>query len=130
MASTGPPLRGGTNAVFGGLCAVLFMENNAQKRAVYFKRPAAVADEAELSEFVHEEIHAGTSRAHHLGEHFLRNLRQHFIRLVFLAVSRQQQQRTCKALLARIEKLIDKIFFHANIARKHVSDEAVREGMF
>ena len=44
----------------------------------------------------------------------------HVLRLVFLAVARQQQQRPGQPLLARVEQLIDQVFLDADVAREHV----------
>ena len=41
-------------------------------------------------------------------------------RLVLLPVARQQQQRAGQPLLARVEELIDQVFFDPDVARQHV----------
>ena len=60
-------------------------------------------------ELVHEEVHAGARRADHLGEGFLRDLRQDPLRLVSFAVAREQQQRARQPFFARVEQLIDQV---------------------
>ena len=82
------------------------MQDNAQKRGIDVE-PAVVLDETEFSEFVHEEIYARARCAHHFCQHLLRYLGKHLLRFVFLAVARQQQQRTRQPLLAGVKKLID-----------------------
>ena len=105
----------------------LVVEDNAEERVVDVDFAAVVVDEAELAELVHEEIYAGAGGAYHFGEGFLRNFGQRFLRIARGAVTRQQQQSAREALLAGIEELVDQIFFDADVARQHVSDEAVRE---
>ena len=51
----------------------------------------------------------------------------HLLRLVLLAVARQQQQRPRQPLLARVEELIDQVLLDADVARQHVRDEAIRQ---
>src|ERR1700676_5395249 len=52
---------------------------------------AVIFDEAKLLELVHEGVHAGPRRPHHLGECFLRDSRQP-LWLVILAIAREQQK--------------------------------------
>jgi hypothetical protein len=107
----------------------LVVEHNGEERVIDVDFAAVVVDEAELAEFVHEEIYAGAGGAYHFGEGFLRNLGQRFLRIAGGTVTREQQQSAREALLAGIEELVDQIFFDADVARQHVSDEAVRELM-
>jgi hypothetical protein len=46
---------------------------------------------------------------------------QHPLGRVFLSVSREQQQRTGEALLARAEQLIDQVLLDSDVAREHVA---------
>ena len=55
-------------------------------------------------------------RADHLGQGFLANLGDHWLRFPFLPEIGQQQQKPRQALFARIEQLIDEIFFDADVA--------------
>ena len=75
---------------------------------------AVVGDEAKFAKFVHEEAHARTGRSDHLGERFLADFRDHRLRVAFLAEVRQQQEQPRKALLARIEQLVDEVRFDAD----------------
>jgi len=101
----------------------LVVEDNGEQRVVDVDFAAVVVDEAELAEFVHEEIYAGARGAYHFGEGFLRNFGQRFLRIAGGTVSREQQQSAREALLAGIEELVDQIFFDADVARQHVSDD-------
>jgi hypothetical protein len=62
-------------------------------------------DEAQFSEFVHEEIDPGPRRANHLCQHFLRNFRKHFSRLAWLAMARKEQQNSRRPFLAGVKEL-------------------------
>jgi hypothetical protein len=44
-----------------------------------------------------------------------------------LTVARQQQQRAGEALLARVEQLINQVFFNADVSGQHVAQETIRE---
>jgi hypothetical protein len=100
------------------------VQNNRQQRIIDFD-PAVVLDETEFPEFVHEKIHARTRGPDHFRKRFLGNVWEQSVRMLSLPVASEQEQRARKALLARIEELIDQIFFHANIVRQHVPDEMV-----
>jgi hypothetical protein len=103
------------------------VEDNGKERVVDVDLAAVVVDEAELAEFVHEEIYAGPRGAYHLGEGLLRNFGQRFLRIAGGTVTREEQQSAREAFLAGIEELVDQIFFDADVARQHVSDEPVGE---
>ena len=104
------------------------MEDDAEERGVDLQA-AIVFDEAELAEFVHEEIDAGAGGADHFGESFLRDFGEDALRLVFGAVACEKEKRAGEAFFAGVEKLVDEIFFDADVAREHVGDEAVGEGV-
>ena len=53
---------------------------------------AVVLDAAQFPEFVHKEIDPGPGCANHLRQHLLRYFRKQFLRLLLLAVAREQQQ--------------------------------------
>jgi len=101
-------------------------QDHAQERVVDLQA-AVVLDESELPKLVHEEVHARTRRAHHLGKRFLRHSRERPMGGFGLTVARQQQQRAGQALLARVEQLIDEVFFDADISRQHVTQKTIRE---
>ena len=88
----------------------------------------SVFDEAQLLEFVQEEVHARTRRADHLGERVLGDLRDHADRYGLLPVARQQQQRARQPFLAGVEELIDQVLFDSDVAGQHVRDESVGHG--
>ena len=69
---------------------------------------AIVFDESQFSEFIHEEIDSGPRRANHLRQHFLRNLGENFLRMVWRAVARKEQQGARQPLFAGVKKLVDK----------------------
>jgi len=52
----------------------LLVQDNVKKRAIHLQ-PVVVVDEAQLSEFVHEEIYSSTSCADHFRQSFLTHLR-------------------------------------------------------
>ena len=53
----------------------------------------------------------------------LADLRDHRFRFPFLAEIGQQQQKPRQALFARIEQLVDEIFFDANVAGQQMRDK-------
>src|SRR5882724_8802786 len=65
------------------------VQDDAQERSVDLKL-AIVLDETELPEFVHEKIDARARGPDDLSQCFLRNLREHSVRLVVLAVTGKQ----------------------------------------
>ena len=94
--------------VFDKRKLVLIVQDYAQERSVDVE-PAVVPDESQLSEFVHEEIHAGARCADHFGERLLRYFGEHLFGFVFPAIASKQQQSASQPLLAGIKKLIDQI---------------------
>jgi hypothetical protein len=53
---------------------------------------SVVVNETQLAKFVHEVTHARPSRANHLSERFLTDLRENWLRSAFLSKIGQQQQ--------------------------------------
>jgi hypothetical protein len=49
------------------------------------------------------------------------------VRRLRFTVPREQQQRAGKEFLSRIEKLVDEVFFDADVPRQHVRQETIRE---
>ena len=91
----------------------LIVQNDVQQRAVDFHM-AVVINEAQLSKFVHEMIHAGPRGADHLRERLLADLRNDRLGSAFLAKVSQEEKSPCQALLTRIKQLIDQVRFDAN----------------
>jgi len=110
------------------------VQNNAEQGTIHMQAVVVIAavifNEAQLAEFVHEKIHARARGADHFGQHLLGNLWNYALRFVILAVARQKQQRARQPLLAGIEKLVDQIFFNADVASQHLGNEPVGEFVF
>ena len=90
---------------------------------------AIVSNKARFLESVHEEIHTRPCRSDHFRRRLLRHIRERPFRVGFLAVARQQEQRSCQPFLAGIKELIDQILFDSNISGEHVGYEAVGKRM-
>jgi hypothetical protein len=91
---------------------------------------AVVFDEAQVPKFIHEEVHSGARCANHLRQHLSRYFGEHLLRLVLLAIARQQQESPRQTFLTGVEKLIDQVLLDSYVSRRHVRDEAVRELVF
>src|SRR5688572_18525864 len=104
----------------------LIVQHHVQQRTVYLNA-AVVFDEAEFSEFVHEEAYTCARCSHHLRERFLTDLRDDGLRPALLAEVREQQQKSCQSLLAGIEQLVDEVLFDTNCAGQKVCDEHLGE---
>jgi hypothetical protein len=76
---------------------------------------AVVPNKAQFLEFIHEEVYSGARCANHLGQSLLGYFGDHFLRLVLLAVASEQKKSAGQPFFARIEKLIDQIFFHSGV---------------
>jgi hypothetical protein len=90
-----------------------FVQNRIQQRPVNFDM-TVVVDVAQLAEFVHEEADAGARRADHLGECFLTDLRDHWLRVAVFAEIREEKKHPGQPLLAGIEELIDQVRLDAD----------------
>ena len=90
---------------------------------------AIILNEAQFLEFIHEKIDPGACRPDHFGQSLLRNFRNHFLRLVLLAILSEQQKSAGQPFLAGVKELIDQILLDSNIPREHISHESVRECM-
>ena len=77
---------------------------------------AAVLDEAELTESIHEEADTRASGADHIGQGRLADLWQWSQWLIFATGLRKQDQCTRQALLAGVKELVDEISLNACIA--------------
>jgi hypothetical protein len=112
--------------VLRGFPGVLLVEDKCQQGLVYLNPAAVVFDEAQLSEFVHEEIHAGTRRADDLRQNLLGHIRQFALCLMLRCpVAAEHQQRPGQTFLARIEELIDQIFLDSIVVAEHILDKIV-----
>jgi len=89
---------------------------------------AIVVDEAQPSELIQEETHAGPGGADHLGERFLTDLRNDELRLPVFAKVGQQQEHPRQPLFARIKELIDQVLFDPTVAGQQIRGEQGRKG--
>jgi hypothetical protein len=78
------------------------VQHHTQKRIIDLKA-AVIFDEAQLLEFVHEQIDARARGSDHLGQRLLRYFWKHSVMLVLLAVARQQEQGARQPLLRGVE---------------------------
>jgi hypothetical protein len=91
-----------------GFSRALLVEDKREQGLVYLNPAAVVFNEAQLSEFVHEEIHARTRRADDLRQNLLGYIRQFaFWLMLRCPVAAEHEQRPGQAFLTRIEELID-----------------------
>ena len=81
---------------------------------------AVVLDEPELAELVHEKAYSRAGSTDHIGQGLLADFRYQRLRFPLLPEIGQQQKNPRQALFARIEKLIDKVFFNTNVARQQM----------
>jgi hypothetical protein len=109
--------------------ASLLVQDNAQEGRIDVDL-AVILNEAQFPEFVHEEIDSGARCANHLGQHLLRHFGKYLLRLVLVAVMREQQKSSRQPLLAGVEELVYQVLLDANVSRKHVGNEAVGELVF
>ena len=98
------------------------------RRELCTRNMAVVIDETQLAELIREETDAGARGADHLGERFLTDLRNHRLRLAFLAEVRQQEQHPREPLLAGIKEVIHQILFDAHRVRQQIGHKQLGEG--
>jgi hypothetical protein len=67
---------------------------------MHLQSPAAVVDETQLSESVHEEVNSRASGANHFCQSLLTYVRDHFLGSALLAESGQDQNRSGQPLFA------------------------------
>ena len=98
------------------------MQDNAQEAAVDGE-PAVVVDEAKLFELVHEMTDARPGGADHLRQTLLIDSGDDWFGTAFFAKTRKQQENPSQPLIARVEKLVNKILFITDVAREQTCDE-------
>ena len=74
-----------------------------------------VTDEAKVSKLIHKVAYARSGCANHLSQRFLTVLSDDWLWLTFLAEIREEKEKSGEALLARIEQLIDQVFFNPTV---------------
>jgi hypothetical protein len=88
---------------------------------------AVVLKEAQFPEFVHEEIDPGPRSSNHPGQNLLGYFGEHLLKLARRAITREQQQSACQALLAGVKELVNQVSFDPEVSRQHIGNEAVGE---
>jgi hypothetical protein len=91
------------------------VQDHGEKRAMDLQT-VIVPDKTQIPELVHEKIHSRTSRAHHLRQRGLAYIRNHSLGNSFLSEMSQKQENSRQSFLARVEKLVDQIFFVADVS--------------
>src|SRR3954465_10049794 len=84
---------------------------------------SVVADQAQFSKFVHEKTHARSSRADHLSQSFLIDIRVNRPGVNFFSKIAQQEEAPRETFLTGIEQLVYQIFFNAAVTRQEVLHE-------
>src|SRR5437762_9904183 len=98
-----------------GFASRLVVQDHGEKAAMHCQAAAVVVDKTELPELIHEMTDSRPSRAHHLCQAFLIDFGNYSFGSGFLAKMSQQQKNPSQTLLARVEKLIDEIFFVSDV---------------
>jgi hypothetical protein len=106
----------------------LFVQQHIQQRSAD-PDVAVVLDKSELPKLVHEEIDVSAAGADHFGERFLIDLGYDRIRPLFLAIIRQDQQKSRQTLFGRVEQLINQVLLHPNVAFHQIRGEELGELM-
>src|SRR5260370_16903792 len=90
----------------------LALRDDAQKGFVDLQDSpsAAVLDEAQFSEFFHEQIDPRACCANHLRQHLLRNRGNYLLRLVLFAIPLDQLQSARQPLLVRFKEMAVEAF--------------------
>jgi hypothetical protein len=94
----------------------LIVQDNAQEGNVDVE-PATVLNEAQLLEFIHEQINPGASCPDHFSKRLLRSFGKYFLSLVLLAIASEQKKSTRKAFLAGVKELVYKVLLDSNVSR-------------
>src|SRR5579862_5369513 len=107
----------------------LIVQDNTQEGLVDADLAATVFDEAQVPEFVHEEIYSGARCPDHFRQSLLRHSGNHCFGLVLLAIASEQKERSGQTFLAGVEELIYQVRLDSDASCEHVRQEAVRERM-
>src|SRR5581483_3299108 len=108
--------------LFRTLDVRLIVEDHAQQGTVDLQF-TVVTDESQSAEFVHEEAHPRPGSPDHFCKRLLADLGDDGFGFALLAEIRQQKKSPRQTFLARIEQLIDQIFFDANRTGQEMRDE-------
>src|SRR4030088_2839851 len=84
---------------------------------------AVVLDEPHLPEFFHELADTGTCRADDLSQCLLADRGGDRLRPAVLTEIRKNEQRSCEALFARVEELVDEVLLDPAVAGQQVGHE-------
>ena len=95
------------------------MQDDIQQRAVDLEN-TVVINKSQFPEPVHEEADPRTGCANHFRQHLLADLWNHSLGYAFFAKAGEQQKDPSQSLFARIEKLVNQIFFIADVPRQQV----------
>src|ERR1700743_1769428 len=95
------------------------MQDDIHKRTMNAQLPV-VFNVTKLTEAIHKEADPGASAPDHLRQSFLAYLGNDGIRHAFFAKLGQQQQCSCKTLLAGVEKLVNQVCLDSRIASQQV----------
>ena len=107
------------------------MQNNADQGTMNLHSQAAVVrDEAQIPEAVEEEADPGAGGSDHFGQGFLAHLGDHWDGFRFLTEVGHQQKEAGKPLLAGVEKVIDQVRLHANVAGEEMREKLLGKVRF
>ena len=110
-----------------GWTRILIVQDQGEKATMDRQPAAVVVDKAKLPELIHEMTDPRASCADHLCQAFLIDSGNYSFGSGFLAKMSKQQKNPSQTLLARVEKLIDQVFFVSDVARKQMRDEQLRD---
>src|SRR6266849_6841544 len=100
-----------------------FVEQDHVQQGIMDLNFSVVSDKAQFAEFVHEKAHARSGRANHLRQRFLTERSHDRLRPAFLAEIRKEKEKPGEALLARIEQLVDQVFFNSTVPSQQIRHE-------